>query len=70
MDLDLLRDPVLGGLDQGQESECGTGLFLVALPKPRMGDPFQYANGQAAAPGSGSSQHRRVVHEVKHSEGK
>jgi hypothetical protein len=37
MDLDLLRDPVLGGLDQGQESEGGTGLFRVALPKPRMG---------------------------------
>jgi hypothetical protein len=70
MDLDSLMDAVPGGLHQAQESECTAGLFLVALPKPRMGDPFQYANGQAAAPGSGSSQHRRVVHEVKHSEGK
>ena len=35
-----------GGLDPGQESECGSGLSLVILPKPRTGSAFRQAKGQ------------------------
>jgi len=38
---DSLRDPVPGGLDPGQESEWGTGLFRVALPKAGTGSHFR-----------------------------
>jgi hypothetical protein len=41
---------VPGGLDLGQESECGIGLFRVAPTKVGTGSHFQYANGQVAAP--------------------
>jgi hypothetical protein len=34
---DSLRDPVQGGLDLGQELECGTGLYRVAPTKEGTG---------------------------------
>jgi len=45
-----LRDLLPGGLDPGQESECGTGLFRVAPTKAGTGSRFQQADGQVVAP--------------------
>jgi hypothetical protein len=39
---------VPGGLDPGQESECGTGLFRVAPPKAGTEYTFKRVDGQAA----------------------
>jgi hypothetical protein len=41
---------VPGGLDPGQESECGTRLLRGALRKLPTSSHFQYADGQVAAP--------------------